>query len=159
MSSQITFADSLCLQPHERSVIIVYTDGASRGNPGPGGAGIILLSGKWRKEISLFLGEVTNNIAELTAIRVALEKIKRRDLPVYLHTDSEYAIGVLNGRYKIRKNQELIAGIKKLMRQFSKIVLVKVTGHAGVAENEKADYLASHAADSGENRETLINGQ
>lgn len=139
--------------------IFVYTDGASRGNPGRGGAGIILVAGKLRKEIGIYLGEVTNNIAELTAIRVALEKIRHRDCPVYLHTDSEYAIGVLSGRYKVRKNQELIATIKLLMRNFKQLKLLKVEGHAGIPENERADYLASHAADSGESQETMSDGK
>lgn len=129
--------------PHE---IVVYTDGSCLGNPGPGGAGIVMIFGKYRKELGCFLGDVTNNIAELMAIKIALEKIKKRNLPVYVYTDSTYAVGVLNRRYKARKNVDLVHSICNLCNEFNSLKILKVSGHSGVEENERADYLASQAA-------------
>ncbi|MCK5348909.1 MAG: hypothetical protein KAJ25_05940, partial [Desulfobacula sp.] len=75
--------------------IKIYTDGASSGNPGPSGIGILLIYGENKKEISKYIGMATNNIAELTAIKVALEELKRVDLPVRIFSDSSYSIGLL----------------------------------------------------------------
>lgn len=131
--------------PGNKSDIIVYTDGACSGNPGEAGIGIVMLCGSHRKEISLSIGKATNNIAELTAIKTALENIKKKDRTVIIHTDSEYALGVLTGIYRVRKNKELIESIKELFLQFKAIEIVKVSGHSGVLENERADRLATKA--------------
>lgn len=126
--------------------IVIYTDGACLGNPGHGGAGIVMISGKFRKEFSIYLDIVTNNIAELSAIKIALEKIKRVDYPVDIYSDSMYAIGVLTGLYKINKNKELIAQIQTLFQQIKNVEFHKIDGHSGIPENERADYLAVSAA-------------
>ena len=125
--------------------IRIYTDGASSGNPGPAGAGVVLLYGKHRKEVSRYLGHTTNNVAELTAIKIALDHLKTTTKPVIIHTDSSYAIGVLTKGWKAKKNGPLITKIKRQMAQFKTISFVKVTGHAGIAENERADRLAVEA--------------
>ena len=125
-----------------------YTDGASLGNPGPAGAGVVLLFREHRKEASIYLGVTTNNVAELTGILEALRLVKRRDLPVRVHTDSTYAIGVLDGSYRPKANQELVARIRGEMADFRDLRLVKVEGHAGVEWNERADALAGQAAKS-----------
>jgi ribonuclease HI len=122
-----------------------YTDGASSGNPGPAGAGAVLIFREHRKEISRYLGETTNNVAELTAVLVALRAIRRSDLPVRLHSDSTYVIGVLDGSMKAKANPDLVAEIRAEMRRFADLRLVKVAGHAGVEENERADALARKA--------------
>ena len=127
------------------NAIVVYTDGASSGNPGPAGIGAVLRYGDRKKEISRYIGMETNNIAELEAIRAALSAIKNKDLPVRLHTDSKYAIGVLTLGWKAKANQELIADIQRLLARFSDIRLIKVEGHAGVPDNELADTLATSA--------------
>ena len=127
------------------NAIIVYTDGASSGNPGPAGIGVVLRYGDHKKEISRYIGMGTNNIAELEAIRAALSAIKNKDLPVRLHTDSKYAIGVLTLGWKAKANQELIADIQRLLARFDDIRLIKVEGHAGVPDNELADTLATSA--------------
>ena len=124
-------------------VIQVYTDGASSGNPGPAGLGVVLLYGDHKKEISESIGRATNNVAELNAIKRALELIKRTDLPVEIHTDSTYCIGVLTKGWKPAMNQELIHGIRKLMGRFKQLKLLKVKGHSGVQGNERADALAT----------------
>ncbi len=127
------------------NTITIYTDGASSGNPGPGGIGIFLKFREHEKEISEYIGNTTNNIAELTAIKRALLELKRNDLPVRLYTDSSYALGILTKRWKATKNQELVAEIRELIKKFRDIRFIKTKGHAGVAGNEKADALATQA--------------
>jgi ribonuclease HI len=129
--------------------IRIYTDGASSGNPGPAGIGILLIYGENRKEISSFIGRATNNIAELTAVKVALQTVKKFELPVRIFSDSSYVIGVLTKNWKAKANQELIMEIKKLMRNFQDISFIKVKGHAGIKENEVADFLATSAIKKG----------
>ena len=129
----------------EEGIIEVHTDGACSGNPGPCSYGIVLRSGPFYKEISEYLGKGTNNIGELTAIKVALESIKDPRLPVHLYTDSSYAIGVLTKGWKAKANRELIAGIKAMMERFDDLHLHHVRGHAGHPLNERADALATGA--------------
>lgn len=129
------------------NAVVVFTDGACYGNPGPAGIGALL---EWKghtKEISAYLGEGTNNIAELTAIREALKIIKTRGRPVHLYTDSSYAIGVLSGGWKVKENRELVAEIQVLMEQFADLHLHKVKGHSGDPRNERADQLARDGID------------
>ncbi len=129
--------------------IIVYTDGASSGNPGPSGIGVVLTYQEHQKEISRYIGMATNNIAELEAIRTGLLEIKKKSLPVRLYTDSSYAIGVLTRGWKAKANQELIGAIKNLLSEFKDIRLIKVEGHSGVPANERADFLATSAIEKG----------
>jgi len=126
-------------------IVHIYTDGASSGNPGPSGIGVVLQYGRQRKEISEFIGEATNNIAELLAIQKGLAAVKNRHLPVRIYTDSSYAYGVLALEWKPQKNTELIAAIRRSIAAFADLKLVKVRGHHGVAENERADELATSA--------------
>jgi ribonuclease HI len=130
----------------------IYTDGASSGNPGPAGAGIVLEYGEHVREISRHLGRATNNVAELEAIRIGLEAVKRKNLPVRVYTDSTYAHGVLTLGWKARKNPELVAAIRLLLTAFKDVKLIKVPGHAGHPQNERADRLARMAALAGGGR-------
>jgi ribonuclease HI len=136
-------------KPPERAIagehVIAYTDGACSGNPGPAGLGVVLLHGEQRRELSEYLGTGTNNIAELTAILRALEAHSGSPLPLVVHTDSQYAIGVLTKGWKPKVNQALIASIKECMTQVQPLKLVYVPGHAGVPLNERADQLARAA--------------
>lgn len=132
--------------------IQAWTDGASSGNPGPAGAGVVLIFREHRKELSLYLGETTNNVAELTAVREALRLIRRRDVPVRVHTDSTYVIGVLSGSMKAKMNADLVAEIRDEMRSFPDLKFVKVPAHAGVELNERADALAGEAIRSHRSR-------
>lgn len=125
--------------------ILIYTDGASSGNPGPAGIGILLQYKGKSKEISRYIGVSTNNIAELTAIETALSALRRTDIPIRLHTDSGYALGLLTLGWKPKKNQELVERIKKQMTRFKRLEIIKVPGHSGVAGNETADKLATSA--------------
>lgn len=127
------------------NAIVIYTDGASSGNPGPSGIGIFLSFGGHKKEISEYIGTSTNNIAELTAIERALKELKRNDLPIRLYTDSNYAVGLLNKNWKPQKNIEIVLRIKSLMTAFKDLKLIKIKGHAGFEGNETADRLATDA--------------
>ena len=129
--------------------ICVFTDGASSGNPGPSGIGVVLRYGENEKEISEFIGNATNNIAELMAIEAGLSALKSRDIPVRLFTDSKYAFGLLTLNWKPRKNRQLIESIKQRMSGFKDLKFIKVKGHSGHPENERADYLATSAIKKG----------
>lgn len=127
--------------------IVIYTDGACSGNPGPMGVGVVVMRGKARQEIGEYLGIGTNNIAELTAIERALDALgpAERSRRVLVHADSAYAIGVVSGAMKAKKNVDLVARIRAKVRQFPHLQFVKVRGHAGVPENERCDQLATGA--------------
>jgi ribonuclease HI len=125
--------------------VIAYTDGACSGNPGPAGLGVVLLHGNERRELSEYLGVGTNNVAELTAILRAVEAHASSPLPLVVHTDSQYAIGVLTKGWKPKVNQALIQSIKECMKQVKSLKFVYVPGHAGVPLNERADELARAA--------------
>ncbi|HSV92371.1 MAG TPA: ribonuclease H, partial [Desulfobacterales bacterium] len=135
--------------PADERTVHIYTDGASSGNPGPSGVGVVLKCGDQRKEISDYIGEATNNIAELMAIEKGLEAVRNRSRPVRVYTDSSYAFGVLCLSWKPKKNLELIARIRRAMAAFADLRLVKVPGHSGVEENERADRLAVAAVRTG----------
>ena len=125
--------------------ILIYTDGASSGNPGPAGIGVVMHFGKYEKEISEYIGLATNNIAELKAIQAGLLAVKKTDLPVRIFTDSSYAYGVLALGWKAKANSEIVQSIKKTMKKFKNLEIVKVKGHAGDKGNERADFLATSA--------------
>ncbi len=144
-SGQATVAVPDDVSHHEEGVIHAFTDGASSGNPGPSGIGVLLRYGSHEREISRYIGEATNNIAELTAIQVALSEIRKPDLPVRVYTDSSYALGLLARNHKAQKNQELVESIRNLMKRFPRLSFVKVKGHRGVSGNERADHLATSA--------------
>jgi ribonuclease HI len=129
----------------DQKMVWVFTDGASSGNPGPSGIGVVLRFGKHEKEISEYIGVTTNNIAELKAIQTGLSALRNRNLPVRILTDSRYAYGVLVLGWKARANNELVESIKKTMNKFKDLEIVKVKGHAGDEGNERADFLATSA--------------
>lgn len=123
------------------SEIIIYADGACRGNPGPAGAGVILMYNEHLKLISHGLGHSTNNIAELTAVLVALEHIKDNSKKIILYTDSQYVIGQLSKNWATNKNKELVEFLKGKIEDYN-IEFRWVKGHSGDTWNEEADRLA-----------------
>ncbi len=131
--------------PQPEDAVIIHTDGACSGNPGPAGIGVLMQYGEHEKEISRFIGIATNNIAELEAIRIGLKAVKNRNKPVRIYTDSSYAFGLLTKGWKAKKNPELVAEIRKLLVSFSDLRFYKVKGHAGDPGNERADGLATGA--------------
>ena len=125
--------------------IVIYTDGASSGNPGPSGIGIVFRYGSHEKEISKHIGITTNNVAELTAIETALKAIRTTEIPVRLYTDSQYCYGLLSLGWKPRRNEKLVAAIRDVMKRFKDLRILKIEGHAGIDDNERADRLAREA--------------
>jgi len=127
------------------NAIHVWTDGACSGNPGPCGVGVVVIDGKEQKEISEYLGEGTNNIAELTAILRGLQTVTDRARTVIVYSDSAYSIGLLTQAWKAKANKELVAELRALTKEFTDLRFVKVAGHAGIPLNERVDYLATSA--------------
>lgn len=134
--------------------IVIYTDGAARGNPGPGGLGVVMMYGKHRKELSEGYKLTTNNRMELLAVIRGLETLKRDDLKVKIYTDSRYVSDAVNKgwvfsweakRFKKKKNVDLWQQFLKLYRRYS-ISFVWVKGHASIPENERCDQLAVEAS-------------
>jgi len=135
------------VQEPEKGFIVAYTDGACSGNPGPAGSGCVVvgLDGKMREGFR-YLGErATNNVAELTAIEMALDAVTDPEAPLEIRTDSGYSIGVLQKGWKAKANPELIAKIKEKLAGRPRTRLQYVPGHAGVPLNERADELAREA--------------
>ena len=130
--------------------VVVYADGACSGNPGPAGVGVVLIDAQGRRELSAYLGEGTNNIAELTAVLLAADAIADKQLPVRIHTDSQYAIGVLTKGWKAKANISLIAKVKVALAPFADLKMIYVRGHSGVVLNERADQLAVQAVQTRE---------
>lgn len=133
--------------PPDANTIIVYTDGACSGNPGPAGIGVLVERPDQTIEISEFLGSATNNIAELSAILKALRTLREDDAErlIHLYTDSGWSLGVLVGGWKAKANLELLEEIRAEMAKFPRLELLKVRGHAGHPGNEEADRLATQA--------------
>lgn len=136
-------------EDNDPDTIRIYTDGASSGNPGPSGVGVVLDFRGHRKEISRYIGMATNNIAELEAVRTALQHLTRRDVPVRIYTDSSYVHGLLSQGWKARKNPDLVEDIRRRLKGYRDVAFIKVRGHAGHPENELADRLARRAVAEG----------
>jgi ribonuclease HI len=141
------------------SSVEIYTDGACRGNPGPGGWGATLEMGEHFRELSGAEAMTTNNRMELTAVILALEALKR-PVPVRLYTDSEYvrrgitewlkswkARGWKTADKKPVKNQDLWERLDTVAAQHQ-IEWHWVKGHSGVPGNERVDRLANAAIDA-----------
>ena len=134
----------------------IYTDGAARGNPGPGGYGVVMLWGEKRKELSAGFRLTTNNRMELMAIIVALQNLSKKNIPITIFTDSQYVVNSiekkwLNNWIKTnfkggKKNKDLWLQYHELAKEFS-IKLKWVKGHADNIFNNRCDELATSAAD------------
>jgi ribonuclease HI len=139
------------------NAIHVWTDGACSGNPGHAGLGVVIVGdGPRQRELSEYLGEATNNIAELSAILRGLQAISDRTRPVIVYSDSAYSIGLLTQSWKAKKNVELVQELRELCRQFSDLRFVKVLAHSGIALNERVDQLAVDAISRRGNSDRLV---
>jgi len=134
----------------EGDEILAYADGACSGNPGPAGVGAVAMWGDQMRELSEYIGEATNNIAELTGILRAVELAHELGRPLRLYTDSTYSIGVLTQGWKVKANKELVAKVRQALDAHPDTKLFHVRGHQGVRLNEHADELAVRAVQSRE---------
>lgn len=134
--------------------IIIYTDGAATGNPGPGGYGTVLLSGNYRRELSGGYRMTTNNRMELMAVIAGLEALKIEGSKVSVYSDSRYVVDAiekgwlrnwLRKGFSKTKNTDLWIRLHKLLQRYQ-VKFIWVKGHAGIAENERCDKLAVMAA-------------
>ena len=130
---------------NSEDTLVMYTDGASSGNPGPSGIGVLLQYRHHEKEISKYIGKATNNIAELKAILAGLRAVKDKSLSVRVFTDSNYAYGLLALGWRAKSNIALVEKIRTEMELFSDLEISKIKGHAGHEGNERADRLATGA--------------
>lgn len=142
----------------KRERVTIYTDGAAEPNPGPGGYGVVLMSGKHRKELSGGFRKTTNNRMELMAVIVALESLKR-PCRVTLFSDSKYVVDSVSRGSVMKwsrnnwfrapgeraKNVDLWKRFLEVFQRHS-VEFKWVKGHAGVQENERCDELAVRAA-------------
>ena len=136
--------------------IIIYTDGAAKGNPGNGGYGIVMMSGGHRKELSQGFKLTTNNRMELLAVIIALEEIKKENSEIILYSDSKYVVDAVGKNWVFgwekknfnkKKNPDLWIRFLKIYRKH-KVSFVWIKGHADNKENERCDILAVEAAES-----------
>jgi len=135
--------------------IVIYTDGAARGNPGPGGYGVVLKHNERRKELSEGYRLTTNNRMELLAVIVALESLKIENSIVKIYTDSRYvADAVQQGwvfqweakNFKKKKNPDLWKRFLKIYPKH-KVKFIWIKGHDNNLENERCDHLAVSASE------------
>lgn len=134
--------------------IVIYTDGAASGNPGPGGYGTVLLAGPHRKELSGGFRKTTNNRMELLAVIVGLEALKRDGETVTVYSDSRYVVDAVEkgwllswekSGFKKKKNPDLWRRFLQVYRKH-RVSFVWVKGHAAIPENERCDQLAVAAS-------------
>jgi ribonuclease HI len=139
------------------SQLVIYTDGAARGNPGNGGYGAVLQWGNTMKEISQGYRHTTNNRMELMGVIAALKLLTRTGLDITIYTDSAYIVNSVEKKWLFGWVKKGFAGKKNedLWRQFLQeykkhnIKFVWVKGHASNRWNNRCDELATSAADSG----------
>ncbi len=138
-------------------MIIIYTDGAAQGNPGPGGYGVVLKYNQHRKELAEGFRKTTNNRMELLAVIKGLETLKHNKMKVTIYSDSKYVVdavekGWLSSWVKIgfkkKKNVDLWKRFLEVYK-YHNVTFKWVKGHAGNPENERCDQLAVAAANSG----------
>lgn len=133
--------------------IVIYTDGAASGNPGPGGFGVVLMSGAHRKELMAGFRRTTNNRMELLGVIVGLEALKLPQQDVTIYSDSKYVVDAVEKGwvfgwekkgFKDKKNPDLWRRFLLVYRKH-RVKFVWVKGHADVPENERCDQLAVQA--------------
>lgn len=135
-------------------MISIFTDGACKGNPGPGGYGVVLRYGGHYKELSGGFRKTTNNRMELLAVIVGLEALKQKNIPVTVYSDSKYVVDAIEKKWLVgwqkkqfagKKNKDLWLRYLDVSRGFQ-LNFVWIKGHAGHPENERCDVLAVEAA-------------
>ena len=136
--------------------IVIYTDGAAKGNPGRGGYGVVLLSGVHRKELSGGFRLTTNNRMELLAVIIALESVKKQNAEITIYSDSKYVVDAVEKKWVFswekknfnkKKNPDLWIRFLKVFKK-TNVSFIWIKGHDDIKENERCDLLAVQAAES-----------
>jgi ribonuclease HI len=131
-------------------MIHIWTDGSWNNINKDMGIGVYAIYNGKEIQHSAYIGKGTNNIAELTAIKFALQKLlKYRRTPIKIFTDSKYCIGVLTLEWKAKANVQLIESIKEIMSRYDNIEFEWVKGHAHSKGNQIADEIAVKARKEG----------
>ncbi len=137
-------------------MIIIYTDGACKGNPGNGGYGVVLISKNYRKEFSSGYRLTTNNRMELLSVIVALESLKNKDESVLVYSDSKYVVNAVEKKWVFswekknfgkKKNPDLWIRFLKVYRKHH-VRFEWVKGHSNIKENDRCDDLAVKASEA-----------
>ena len=139
-------------------MVTIYTDGSSRGNPGPGGYGTILMAGQYKKELSQGYRHTTNNRMELMAVIEGLKALKKAGIHVTVYSDSQYVVNTVEKGWLKKwiatnfaggkKNKDLWLEYHRIAKDF-KVKFIWVKGHANNPFNNRCDELATVAADNG----------
>ena len=146
---------SITLPERVANEIKIFTDGASKGNPGPGGYGVILSFGNYYKELSAGFRKTTNNRMELLAVIVGLEALREKKYPVIVYSDSKYVVDSVNKGwvwnwqkkgFKKKKNIDLWKRFIPLHKKYN-LKFVWIKGHSGHTENERCDEMAVASAE------------
>ena len=131
------------------SPVIIYTDGGARGNPGPAGAGVVIIDGEKKAELKAYLGDrQTNNWAEYEAVVIALGKALEmllRDRDIEFRLDSQLVVEQLKGNWKIKEPglKAQAAKVRSLLKDFGTVTFTYIPRE----ENKEADRLVNEALD------------
>ncbi len=135
--------------PSDKKALIIYCDGAARGNPGPAGAGVVIQDEQGRiiREVTQFLGHTTNNQAEYSALIVGLQTAEEMAPDeINIRLDSELVVKQIKGQYRVRSEdlKPFYDEVTKLLRRFKRYTIT----HVPREQNREADILANVAIDA-----------
>ena len=133
---------------YQSDMVVLYTDGGARGNPGPAGIGVVIKRDKETvEEFGAYIGEATNNQAEYSALLAGLERAtKYTDTELHCILDSELVVKQLKGEYKVKSDQlkKLVHQVRSLEQRFKQVTYE----HTLRAGNKRADALVNQALDA-----------
>ena len=141
------------LESLSSETIRCFTDGSCMGNPGPCGTGVYIQLPNKEIKHHRYLGEGTNNKAELSAVLDAMTLLASENIdnntPIVVCTDSQYVVGILTKNWKAKANKEIIFPLRAEVKKWNDITIRWVAGHADIPENDEADRLANLAISEG----------
>lgn len=135
----------------EQNKILIYADGACRGNQfkqNIGAYGVVLLYNGHQKELKAAFKNTTNNQMEILSCIEGLKALKRFDLPIEIYSDSAYVVNTINQGWRKNANQNLWEELDTYINKCSSIKFIKVKGHSSNLYNNRADKLANEAMDN-----------
>ena len=136
--------------------IRVFVAGGAEPNPGPAGVGVVLEADGYRREVAVFLGKATHNVAELRAVEEALDRIRDRTRKVRLHVGSAYLEGVLTGSWKAGSTRPLIERIRQDLAEFSRLKVRRIRFDVLEENHVRAAELATRAREEQRDFDELV---